>query len=103
VAKAPLPEKLPGEFFVLEWNRLRETFVIHVEDAQLSSYDLGGVIEKVMLRFELWGHKEIGMQAIDIARSFGAAKCLVPLQRVVPLFDRADARSKAVRFEETPE
>lgn len=101
--KAPLPDSLPGTMFILEWKRDRETFVIHVDDANYSSFDLGGDVQQVMLRFRLWGMKDVGDRAIDTARCFGGANVHIPTGRVVSVFDRDADRKRAVRFEEDEE
>jgi len=94
---------LPGEIFLLEWKRDRDTYIIHVDDADYSSYELGGDIQQLMLQFRLWGKAEIGDRAIDTARCFCGASVHLPTGRVVPVFDRGEDRRRTVRFEEDEE
>lgn len=87
--RAPLPTILPGDFFLLRWRRDVETFIVEVDDATHSSYDLGPdpmmVVEHLRCRgFE----KQFREQAVDVAREFGAAQCIPASQRVLPIFNR---------------
>ena len=100
MAKAPLPETLPGQFFVLEWKMDRKGYTLHVDDAQRSSYWLGGDTNQLLLRFRLWGCKKIGTQALDLAREFGAVQAVMGQNLVIPLFDRSPDRNKPVKFTE---
>ena len=101
MAKAPLPVQLPGEFFVLEWNKLRETFILHVDDAEKSSYNLGSDVQIAMMRFRVWGLEDIGNRAIDIAREFGVAQAIPKGNRVIPIFERFAYKSRpAPEFKE---
>lgn len=88
MAVAPLPTELPGEFFVLEWNRDLECYILHVDDGDGSSYNMGDEVSHLMLRFRLWGYEDIGNRTIDMAREFGAAQCIPDQNRVIALFDR---------------
>ena len=100
MAGAPPPETLPGKVFALEWSRDREVFILHVQDADASSYNLGGDIPTVQMRFRLWGHADLGNRAIDIAREFGAVKASLVDGRAVAMFSRAAERKSKVIFEE---
>jgi hypothetical protein len=100
MAEAPLPDKLPGKLFALEWNRDRLVFILHVQDADFSSFNLGGDFPTVQGHFKRWGLKEVGYRAIDVAREFGGAKASLEDGRVVPVFPRASARKSKVKFEE---
>lgn len=87
--KAILPSIFPGDFFLLRWRRDVETFVVELDDATHSSYDLGtdplGVVEELRRRgFE----KQFREQAVDMAREFGAAQCIPAQQRVLPIIPR---------------
>lgn len=87
--KAPLPSVLPGEFFVLVWNRDAETFRIELDDAHHSSYDLGGDPQKVNDLLHLRGfEKAFREQAVDIAREFGMSQCIPSQRRVLPIIPR---------------
>lgn len=89
MAKAPLPEHIPGAFFVLRWRRDIETFVVELDDATHSSYDLGADPMTVVGLLRLRGfQKKFREQAVDIAREFGAAQCIPAGERVLPLFRR---------------
>ncbi len=88
MAQAPLPEKLPGEFYVIEYRRAADKFKLYVDDGDKTTYDLGGNIPRIMLQFRLWGLKEIGNSSIDIAKEFGAANVGIESGKVIPMFER---------------
>lgn len=100
MAQAPLPEKLPGEFFVLEWVRDRGVFILHVDDEDRSTYRLSSRISPAMRQFKLWGLEDIGNQAIDLAVEFGVAQAVLTDGRVFPVFERGTERDVSVNFEE---
>ena len=100
MAKAPLPGKLPGVIFVLVWSRERETFILHIDDENYSSFNVGGDIADIQMHFKLWGYGDLGNRAIDMAREFGAAKASLTTGRVVALFDRGRDRQPTAKFEE---
>jgi hypothetical protein len=96
--KAPLPKELPGDFFLLEWNRDLQSFIIHLDDDDASSHNLGGNIQAVMMRFKLWGLKAIGNSAIDIAKEFGAAQAIPAQNRCRAVFDREAFRNPKLQW-----
>jgi len=100
MAKAPFPERIPGEIFLLEWDRDRDVFVLHVDDANYSSFNLGSDIQQIMQRFKMWDLEETGYAAIDLARSFGAAKAHIPTGRTAAVFARDDERKLPPMFKE---
>jgi hypothetical protein len=85
---APLPERLPGAFFLLEYDRTTQRYTLRVDDDDATSYNLGSDIQAIMLRFRLWGHKDLGDRALDLAREFGAAQAIPGEDRVLALFNR---------------
>jgi len=90
----PLPESLPGDFFVLVYDRLMETYVLLIDDKDGSSYDLGDDIQQMMWQFRRWGHPKLGDSCIDLARTFGSVQGVFKDGRTIPLFKReADKRS----------
>lgn len=99
MAKAPLPETLPGSFFVLEYKRDRGGYVLHIDDEKRSSFWLGGTTSRLLMQFRLWGLEEIGASALDLAREFGAAQAIPGQDRVIPLFDRSPTK-KPIEFKE---
>ena len=99
MARAPLPDELPGTFFVLEWDRARECFILHIDDEDGSSYNLGNVIETVMMRFRIWGLPRIGNRAIDAAREFGVVQVLPEEDRIINLINRDVRPDRSVHFE----
>jgi hypothetical protein len=100
VAEAPLPDKLPGEVFALEWNRDKHVFILHIQDADASSYNLSGDIPAARACFRRWGCSELGDRAIDIAKEFGAVKASLVTGRAVAVFPRGGDRTARVSFEE---
>lgn len=96
MSKAPLPSQIPGDFFVLIWNRDAETFRIELDDAHHSSYDLGGNPAQVARLLYLRGFKKAFREhAVDIAREFGMAQCIPSQERVIAIISR---RAPAVQF-----
>lgn len=100
MAEAPLPDVLPGKLFALEWNRDRHVFILHLQDADFSSFNLGGDIPAIQVHFKRWGLKDVGYRAIDIAHEFGAAKASIEDGRVVAVFPRSGERKTKLIFEE---
>ena len=86
--RAPLPKVLPGDFFVLAWDRDREVFTLVVDDADESDYNLGGDIQKVMRHFDSWKLKEIGYRAIDAAHEWGMVQVIPTEDRIIRLSGR---------------
>lgn len=93
IGAPPLPEKLPGDFFVLEFDRDRERFTLIVDDADETSYNLGNDIQKVMMRFRVWGLVLLGDRVIDIAKEFGACQGIPSQDRAIPLYERPAAKA----------
>ena len=83
--RAPLPESLPGRFFVLGYDRDRATYILVVDDADESSYNLGHDIPTIMQQFERWGLKDIGNRAVDAAREFRLVQVIPKEDRVIRL------------------
>lgn len=103
MAEAPLPDALPGKFFALEWSRDRYVFILHIQDVDFSSFNLGGDLSTIQDHFKRWGLKDVGYRAIDIAREFGGAKASLEDGRVAAVFPRGGARVTKLSFEETPD
>ena len=86
--RPPFPNELPGKFVVIEFNRDTAQYKLHVDDSRRSSYDLGGVVQGIMNRFEQWGYMELLCNTLDLAREFGAAQGVFKDGRTIALFDR---------------
>ena len=89
--QAPLPESLPGDFFVLEYNPDTQAFVLHLDDEDGSSYRFGtlGTINRMQLQFRLWGlDPKVSDRAIDAAKEFHSVQCIWKQDRVINLIDR---------------
>lgn len=103
MAKAPLPDVLPGAFFVVVWNRDAERFSIEVDDESHSSYDLGPDPVAVVKALRLRGFEEtFREQAVNLAREFGMTQCIPATERVLPIHSRV-AVTPALEFEESPD
>jgi len=96
---APLPERLPGEFFVLTYDRDSQVYTLFVDDAQESSYKLGN-LETARLRFKVWGLRDFGDRCLDQAREFKEVQGIWSQGRVINLFDRKDRRNVFVQDDE---
>ena len=79
----PLPESLPGSFFVLGYDRDRDVYILVLDDEDESSFNLGSDVPVVMRRFEQWGLKDIGNRAIDAAREFRLVQVIPHEGRVI--------------------
>lgn len=80
--QAPIPDPLPGRFFVLEYDRESQSYTLFVDDEERSSYDLGLEIADIQAYFHArlndkqkpkYPKRQID-DWIDYARGFGAAQ-----------------------------
>lgn len=80
--QAPVPDVLPGAFFVLEFSRIEGTFLLHVDDKDRSTYDLGDETAQLQILFRTRTNAvnegplqpELIDRAIDIAKELGMAQ-----------------------------
>lgn len=89
--QAPLPETLPGDFFVLEYNTDTEVFVLHLDDEDGSSFRFGtlATVPRMQTQFRLWGlDPKVTDRAIDAAKEFRSIQCVWSQDRVISLIDR---------------
>lgn len=107
VGRVPIPDVLPGRFFVLEFERPDRTYVLTVDDTDRTSYALGDDIERIRALFTSRGHPAPRVNdLIDRAREFGACQ-YVPSgaehieDRVIQLLPR-EARQPKLQLFETP-
>lgn len=107
MARAPLPNSLPGEFFVIQYDREMERFLLILDDVsetqpQPSSYPLDNDLQKAIRFFKQRGLKEIGCRAIDLAKEFGMAQAILKTGVVIPdpLRKRPKVRDVFAVFEE---
>lgn len=113
--RAPVPAILPGQFFVLEYNREGEAYSLHVDDADRSTYDLGAdAAELQMLLRTRVAEVDGGAlqpskvdQLIDIAKEFGMAQYIPQVgglveDRVLPILPR-DALHQTLKFKDNDE
>jgi len=102
--QVPIPSVFPGDFFVLSWDRDRETFLLELDDDAESSFDLGTDPARVVLLLRLRGfEKDFRETAVDYAREFGVAQCIPAQQRVIQIIPR-EAKQPALKFpDEEPE
>ena len=108
---APVPEVLPGAFFVLEYSREFEAFYLHVDDEDRSTYDLGNEIAELQILFRTRTNAvnggplqpEMIDRTIDIARELGMAQYIptpgeLVEDRVLSIVPR-DAPHKGLKFD----
>lgn len=93
-----VPEKLPGRFFVLLWDRDQEQFVLYLDNPERDSYKLGGNIPAISVIFKVRGIEALGNRAIDMAREFGKVQVIPDKDRVIPLFDRSAKYRNQLQF-----
>lgn len=110
--RAPVPAVLPGEFFVLEFERGSTAFLLHVDDEDRSTYDLGDEIAELRILFRTRTNAVTGGplqpemidRMIDIARELGMAQ-YIPTKgelvedRVLSIVPRS-ALHKGLKFDE---
>lgn len=103
---APVPDKFPGEFFVVEFDREDRSYVLHLDDEGKSTFYLGDDIDRVCAIFtsrEFDARKVADM--VDRAREFGACQ-YIPSRfpyiedRIIQLLPRAAATVTQRLFEE---
>jgi hypothetical protein len=88
IDRVPFPDKLPGEFFVIVRDRSREKYILYVDDAEHSSFELPKEMRQVLDLFKRWNVFQIGTRAHDMAREFGAAQAILGTDRVVALYKK---------------
>jgi len=89
--QAPVPEVLPGAFFVLEFSRVDDAFILHVDDGDHSTYDLGDEVSALQMLFRTHTNAvnggplqpEMIDRTIDIARELGMAQYIPTLGELV--------------------
>jgi BioD-like phosphotransacetylase family protein len=110
--RAPVPAQLPGQFFVLAYDWEAEVFILHVDDGDRSTYDLGDDIEAVQALFRARTNAVTGTllqecridEMIDIARELGMAQYIPTAgeltdDRVLAILPR-DAQGKGLKFDD---
>lgn len=109
---APVPDVLPGAFFVLEYDRDAEAFSLHVDDEDHSTYDLGNDLAELQMLFRTRTNAVNGGplqpeqidRTIDIARELGLAQYIPTMgelveDRVLSIVPR-DALHRGLKFDE---
>jgi hypothetical protein len=93
MAKAPLPDTLPGKFFVVEYGEFTEEVVVIVDDGQMSSYRLGPPM-LAHHQLTIWGVDSLlASRAIDYAKEFKApVQCIPSKNRTISLRERCDTQ-----------
>jgi hypothetical protein len=100
--RAPFPDQLPGEFFVIMYDRDRERYILHTDDAERSSYELPLMMPQILFLLRKWNVSKIGERAVDMAREFGMAQAILGTDRVVAIYKKADAEA-FLKFEDGQE
>ena len=94
------PLQLPGEYFVIVWDRELVRYELQTDDAETSTYNLGGDTPKILAWLRRIDMLKIGSQALDQAREFGAAQAIPAQGRVVNLKEKPDTTRKLFEKEE---
>jgi hypothetical protein len=82
--KVPLPNPIPGRFFVLAFDRSTRNYSLVVDDATHSSYKLGSDVQTIRRYF-----KRVGLdvyfsdRAIDVATEFRVVQAIPEGSRVI--------------------
>jgi hypothetical protein len=82
--RVPLPDAIPGRFFVLAFERGRGTYLLLLDTEPVSSYRFPN-IATALTAFKRWGMPRLGADAIDIAREFGAVQGIPKENRTISL------------------
>lgn len=80
------PVPLPGDFYVLEYDKDTEWFKLYTDDENQSSYDLGELI--VARRYLLLTGGPDADLAMDHAMAFGVVQVIPSQRRVISLHNR---------------
>lgn len=73
--RAPVPTELPGQFFVVEFDREDRSYVLHLDDEGKSTFQLGEDVEQACAVFVARGYPaRLVHDMIDRAREFGACQ-----------------------------
>ena len=86
-----MPDILPGAFCVLEYSRVSESFLLHVDDDDRSTYDLGDEIAQLQILFRTRTNAvnhgplqpELIDRLIDLARELGMAQYIPTMGELV--------------------
>lgn len=71
VGRVPIPDVLPGQFFVLEFDREDASYTLHLDDAEHTTFSLGDDVEQIRQVFTSRGYPADRVnELIDRAREF---------------------------------
>lgn len=87
MARATLPQSLPGRWFVLRYERETRQYTIELDAPNKPTFILGQLedMPKLLLQFRLWGYAEFGAKAMDVAREWRTAACILATGAVARL------------------
>lgn len=72
VGRVPIPDVLPGQFFVLEFDREDRSYTLHLDDTEHTTFSLDDDVELIRQVFTSRGHPADRVnELIDRAREFG--------------------------------
>lgn len=73
--RVPIPQELPGQFFVVEFDREDRSYVLHLDDEGRSTFHLGEDVEQIRPVFTARGYPaRMVDDMLDRAREFGACQ-----------------------------
>lgn len=84
--RVPLPNPIPGRFFLLSFDRATRNYTLIVDDQAHSSYKLGSDVPTIRRYF-----KRVGLdvyfsdRAIDVATEFRVVQAIPEGNRVIPV------------------
>jgi hypothetical protein len=93
---APLPAFLPGDYCIII--READGYILSVDDPDQSSYRLGDDMEKITQALKRFRLDDRLLNAIDIAREFGASQFVFQSGTVIPL--KLDVQTPKLDFRE---
>lgn len=85
MAQAPLPDRFPGDFFVITYDRDTKEYTLIVDDESHSSYKLGEDVHAIMWYLKRIKMYDVGCRALDVAREFESAQAVIADGRVMPV------------------
>ncbi len=86
-----LPTHLPGDYFLIVWDQEMGRWELQVDDAEGSTFNLGGDVQRLIRWFDRLDLRLLGESALDWAKEHGAAQAVFATGRVLPLADKTKA------------
>ena len=76
MAKSPLPNDLPGDYFLVVYDADTGEYLLVLDDEDGTSHNLGAEMTQIVRYFSRINYSALGNRAVDMAREFGAAQAI---------------------------